>query len=115
MEEFDWTNDIGGLNVNTIKASDKSMKYNPILTDEVFNEVKTLVTNIWNQYDNQFGYVDEKMDVVNELPQEWISVIQMIRMFHFVIQRKIFKTLSQEANESIKLEMYDRGWASMDF
>ena len=117
MTEFDWTEDINQLNVNTSMASNKSMKYEPILTDEIFNEVRSLVTKIWTTpqiigTDDEFGYVTEKMDIVNSLPQEWTSVIQMIRMFHFIIQRDvIFKYLSQDANESIKLEMYDRGWS----
>ena len=92
MSEFDWTEDINQLNVNTPRASDKSMKYNPILTDKTFTEVRELITRLWNNYDNTFGYVDEKMDVVNSLPQEWTSVIQMIRMFHMAIQKRMFKT-----------------------
>ncbi len=114
--EFDWTDDINSLPIDTIRASNGKMKYNPILTDEIFNEVRSLVTELWHRIDdNRFGYVDEKMEVVNSLPQEWLSVLKMIRMFHMVIQRRIFKTLSQEANESIKLEMYDRGWCAHDF
>jgi hypothetical protein len=119
--EFDWTEDINELNVDTMRASNKSMKYEPILTDEIFNEVRSLVTKIWTtpqiiETDDEFGYVTEKIDIVNSLPQEWTSVIQMIRMFHFIIQRDvIFKYLSQEANESIKLEMYDRGWSAKEF
>ena len=94
--EFDWTEDINELNVDTLRASNKTMKYNPVLTDEVFNEVRSLVTKLWHRIDdNKFGYVDEKMEVVNSLPQEWTSIIQMIRMFHVLIQRDIiFKTLS---------------------
>jgi hypothetical protein len=114
MNEFDWTKDINSLPVDTIRAS-MGMKYDPILTDEIWSEVKTMVTKIWNTFDNEFGYVDEKMGVVNNLPQEWTSVIMMIRMFHFLVQRKIFENLSQESNESIKLEMYDRGWCATDF
>jgi hypothetical protein len=112
--DFDWTNDINSMPVNTIRAS-KGMKYNPILTDEVFNEVKNICTKIWNTYDNSFGYVDEKMEVVNSCEKNWTGVILMIRMFHFLIQRQIFNNLSPEANESIKLEMYDRGWCATDF
>jgi len=105
------------LNVDvTIKGSNIDLKYNPILTDKVWNEVKDMVTEIWNTFDNEFGYVDGKMDVVNSLPKKWTSVIRMIKMFHYVIQREIiFDNLSQEANESIKLEMYDRGWSTLDF
>jgi hypothetical protein len=113
--EFDWTEDINELNVDTLRASNKSMRYDPILTDEIFNEVRSLVTKIWNTFDNEFGYVDEKMAVVNSLPQEWTSVIQMIRMFHMLIQRKLFEVFSRETNEAIKLEMYDRGWCATDF
>jgi hypothetical protein len=121
MKDFDWTEDINSLPVDTKRASNKSMKYNPTLTDEIFDEVRSLVTKIWTTpeiigSDDEFGYVTEKMNVVNSLPKTWGSVIQMIRMFHFRIQREIiFVHLSQEANESIKLEMYDRGWCTTDF
>lgn len=116
MNEFDWTDMVEPLSVDTLRASDTEWKYNPILTDKIWDEVKDMVTKIWNTFDNEFGYVDEKMTVVNSLPREWTSVIQMVRMFHFKVQRGIiFKNLSQEANESIKLEMYDRGWSAMDF
>jgi hypothetical protein len=116
MNEFDWTDDINSLPVDTLRASNGKLTYNPILTDEIFDDVKGLVTKLWNTYDNEFGYVDEKMGVVNSLPKEWDSVILMIRMFHYLVQRDvIFKRLSDESNESIKLEMYDRGWTATDF
>jgi hypothetical protein len=121
VNEFDWTEDINQLNANTSMASNKSMKYEPILTDGIFTEVRSLVTKIWNTpdiigTDDEFGYVTEKMETVNSLPQTWGSIIQMIRMFHVLIQREIiFVHLSKETNEAIKLEMYDRGWSNKDF
>jgi hypothetical protein len=116
VNDFDWTEDINSMNADTPKASKGDMKYNPILTDEIFNEVRSLVTKLWSTYDNTYGYVDGKMAVVNSLDKSWTSVIQMIRMWHFTIQREvIFKRLSQETNEAIKLEMYDRGWTYNNF
>jgi len=113
MEDFDWVEDINPLNIR--RTSNNEMKYNPVLTDDIFNEVKGLCTKLWGKYDNQFGYVDEKMDEVNSLPKTWTSVIKMIRMFHVLIQRRLFERFSTETNESIKLEMYDRGWSHKDF
>ena len=113
INDFDWAEDIDSMDIHM--ASNKKMKYNPILTDEIFNEVKGLVTQIWETYDNTFGYVDEKMSIVNSLPQEWDSIILMIRMFHVHLQMKILENLSKETSDAIKLEMYDRGWTSLDF
>lgn len=116
MKDFDWTEDINSMSADTPMASKGDMKYNPILTDEIFNEVRSLVTKLWSKYDNTYGYVDEKMSVINSLDKSWSSVIRMIRMWHFTIQREvIFPRLSQETNEAIKLEMYDRGWSHKDF
>lgn len=113
INDFEWTDDLDAADIT--KASRISMKYNPVLTDRIFDEVKHTVTHFWNAYDNQFGYVDEKMAVVDSLPKTWGSVLKMIHMFHPLTQREIFDNLSDETMEPIKLEMYDRGWTANDF
>jgi len=30
-------------------------------SQEIFNEMKSIATDIWNTYDNQYGYVTEKL------------------------------------------------------
>jgi hypothetical protein len=118
VKDFDWTEDINSMDVDTNRASNKGngFKYNPELTDEMFNEVRSLVTKLWSTYDNKYGYVDEKMAVVNSCEKTWTDVIKMIRMWHHTIQSQvIFPRLSKETNEAIKLEMYDRGWTARDF
>lgn len=113
MNDFDWIEDLNTYDINN--KLDKKIRFNPDLTDEVFNEVKTLVTKIWNTYDNRFGYVDEKMCVVNSLDKSWDSVIRMIKMFHYTIQMDIiFRVLKKDTIEVIKLELFDRGYPIKD-
>lgn len=113
--DFDWAEHIGeypGENI-TLMGDEDGITYNPILTDEIFNDVKNKIINVWNTYDNQFGYVDEKIETINSLPQEWDSVILMFRMFHVLVRNEIIKTLNEETTTSLKLELSDRKWGDI--
>ena len=70
-------------------------------TEEVFNEMKTAATIIWNTYDNEFGYVDEKMETVNRLGNIQDNAMVFYRMFDHMNQSKMLVTLSKEAIEYI--------------
>ena len=113
--DFDWVDDINEYPHENIRLTgDKDgFTYNPKLTDEIFNDVKNKIINVWNTYDNQFGYVDEKIETINSLPQEWDSVIRMFRMFHVLLRDEIIKTLNEETTTSLKLELSDRKWGDI--
>ena len=36
-------------------------------SQEIFNEMKSLATQIWSTYDNQYGYVTEKLSYINRI------------------------------------------------
>ena len=66
-------------------------------TEEVFNEMKLAATEIWNTYDNQFGYVDEKMETVNRLTNVQDNAMVFYRMFDGVNQGSMREKLTQDA------------------
>lgn len=70
-------------------------------SDEIFQEMKEAATQIWMTYDNEFGYVDEKLNRINSLENIQDNAMIMYRMFDFINQAKMRATLSNEAWEYI--------------
>jgi len=63
---------------------------------KVFDEIKKVATEIWNTYDNQFGYVDEKMDRIKDLENIQDNAWFMVAMFDSVNQAKLLSKVSQD-------------------
>lgn len=63
---------------------------------EIFNEMRVAATQIWNTYDNQFGYVTEKLNRINGLENIQDNAMVFYRMFDWENQT-IFKTLVSES------------------
>jgi len=57
-------------------------------SDDIFLEMKSAATQIWETYDNQFGYVDEKMSIVNNLQNIQDNAMVFYRMFDVSNQSK---------------------------
>lgn len=64
-------------------------------TQEIFDEMKQISTEIWNTYDNQFGYVDEKLNRINSFGNIEDNAMVMYRMFDWENQ-SIFRKKSSE-------------------
>jgi|688.fasta_scaffold1110232_2 hypothetical protein len=64
-------------------------------TQEIFNEMKKISTEIWNTYDNEFGYVDEKLKRINSFGNIEDNAMVMYRMFDWENQ-SIFRKKSSE-------------------
>lgn len=113
--DFDWVRDVDTASSDDIRlmGDEDGFKYRPKLTDEIFNEIKGKVIRVWDTYDNQFGYVDEKLEIINNLPQKWDSVIQMFRMFHHNIRCLIIKSLTEDTKISLRSELSDRKWGEI--
>jgi len=111
MEDFTWVETIDQKTAEEY-IKNKTEKYNPELTDEIFNEVRSLVTKIWSTYDNKFGYVDGKMEEVNSLPKNsWDSVIRMLTMFHPNMRNGvILPNLSSVTKEPLLLKLHDENY-----
>jgi hypothetical protein len=66
-------------------------------SDKIFNEMKQAASQIWNTYDNQFGYVDEKMSTVNNIDNIQDNAMVFYRMFDMNNQTKFRTLVSAEA------------------
>ena len=70
-------------------------------SDEIFQEMKTAAIEIWNTYNNDFGYVTEKLDRVNSITNFQDNAMVFYRMFDGDNKRKMRYNLSKEAWEYI--------------
>jgi len=55
-------------------------------SEEIFNEMIDIATIIWKQYDDEFGYVTEKLNIINNLRNYEDNVMVTYRMFDHINQ-----------------------------
>lgn len=70
-------------------------------SQDVFDDIKENATKIWQTYDNQFGYVDEKLErisVENVSDNAWY----IVAMFDGQNQAKLLEMVKPETAEQIK-------------
>jgi hypothetical protein len=72
-------------------------------SEAIFNEIKEVAIKIWSTYDNQFGYVDEKVNRINSIRNYEDNVMVCYRMFDSSNQSKMRNVLSDEALNYIDL------------
>lgn len=65
-------------------------------SQEIFNEMKTIATEIWNTYDNEFGYVTEKLERINSFGNIQDNAMVFYRMFDWKNQSIFRNKASQE-------------------
>lgn len=75
---------------------------------DIFEEVKSKCMEIWDTYDDEYGYASEKK---NEIDVENVSdnFMYMIAMFDSQNQRKLSSVLSEESKKQIRDRMLDGG------
>jgi len=78
-------------------------------TNKIFNEVKEKCIEIWNTYDNQFGYVDEKVNRIKDIKNIQDNLMYMIAMFDVVNQKKLADKLSKKSKIAIRIRMINGG------
>lgn len=71
-------------------------------SQEVFNEMKQVATTIWKTYDNQFGYVDEKLERINSFSNIQDNAMVFYRMFDWENQATFRSKASPEVLEYIQ-------------
>ena len=71
-------------------------------TQEVFDEMKTIATNIWNTYDNEHGYVTEKLNYINRIDNIQDNAMVFYRMFDNQNQETFRANASNEVLEYIE-------------
>lgn len=72
-------------------------------SEAIFNEIKESAIKIWNTFDNQYGYVDEKVNRVNSIKNYEDNIMVCYRMFDTYNKSKMRVMLSNEALEYINL------------
>lgn len=77
--------------------------------DKVFEEVKQQAIKIWQTYDNQFGYVDEKVGRIKEMQNVSDNMMYIVAMFDIQNQAQLSKALSAETKKEISDRMVTGG------
>ena len=66
-------------------------------SEEIFNDMKKAATEIWNTYDDTYGYRTEKLDRINSIQNYTDNVMVMFRMFDGSNQDKMKALVSPES------------------
>lgn len=69
-------------------------------SDKLFNELKNAAIEVWQDYDNSYGYVDEKIAMM-QFKNVGDNYGTIIGMFDVHNQRKLYDRVSNEAKELI--------------
>lgn len=75
--------------------------------DHIFNEVKEKAKEIWNTYDNSFGYVTEKISRLEKVENIKDNMMHIVAMFDTFNQKRLSLILSNEACYEIRIRMLD--------
>jgi len=78
-------------------------------SDEIFEEVKAKVIEIWQGYDNTYGYASEKIARVKEIQNVSDNVMTIAAMFDHINLAKLAEKLSPEARSAMKERMISGG------
>ena len=92
------------LNLDHINESKKGLYYTPPL-DHYFNEVKEKVIEIWKECDNQFGYVDEKVNAIKDVQNIEDNFMYIIATFDLSKQIQLSARLSTPTRRAIRQRM----------
>jgi len=71
-------------------------------SQEIYNEMKSLATQIWSTYDNQYGYVTEKLNYINRIDNIQDNAMVFYRMFDNNNQETFRANASNEVLEYIE-------------
>ena len=50
-------------------------------SQEIYNEMKSIATQVWSSYDNTYGYVTEKLGYINSIDNIQDNAMVFYRMF----------------------------------
>jgi hypothetical protein len=77
------------------------MSYYDAPSDEIFNEIKQAAIEIWQTYDDTYGYASEKIDYVNSVGNIKDNWGTLVGMFDSDNQMKLLAKLSPEARQKV--------------
>jgi len=70
-------------------------------SEAIFEDMKKAALEVWNTYNNEYGYVTEKTDRVNSIVNYQDNAMVFYRMFDIHNQAKMRAKLKEEALEYI--------------
>ena len=81
-------------------------------TDEVFEDIKTASIEIWKTYNNQFGYVDEKVYSIKKIENISDNAGFIIAKFDYQNQNKLINYLKLDESKKYvaMLLKQNRSW-----
>lgn len=68
-------------------------------SQEIFNDMKQAAIKVWETYNNDFGYVDEKLERINHLKNTQDNAMIMYNMFDHINKSKMANNLKR--NDSV--------------
>lgn len=71
-------------------------------SDEVFNEIKEKAIEIWQTYDDTYGYATEKIETVNRITNVKDNWGYIVGMFDSDNQQKLLAKLSPAARSKVE-------------
>lgn len=78
-------------------------------TDKQFKELKTKAIEIWKTYDNQHGYVDEKVNRIKDIKNVGDNFMYIVAMFDSTNQSILSSKLSVETRKAVADRIKDGG------
>lgn len=70
-------------------------------SDKVFNEIKEAATQIWQTYDDEYGYASDKINSIKDLRNIKDNAWYMVAMFDHLNQAKLLSMVSPETKSLI--------------
>ena len=71
-------------------------------SQEIYNEMKSIATQVWSSYDNTYGYVTEKLNYINSIKNIEDNAMVFYRMFDNNNQETFRTNASNEVLEYIE-------------
>ena len=84
------------------------MDYYKAPADKIFNDIKKNAIKIWQTYDNEFGYVDEKVNQIKDLKNISDNAWFIVAMFDGHNQSKLLDLVKPETKK-ILVEIINNG------
>lgn len=78
-------------------------------TNEAFEEMKKCAIELWNTYENSYGYATDKVSRIKDIGNIQDNFMYILAMFDQDNQIKIIKQLSQSTKEVVKERMIAGG------
>jgi hypothetical protein len=66
-------------------------------TEEIFEDMKKAAIAVWETYDNEYGYVDEKVNRIKSITNIQDNAMTFFRMFDGGNQAKMISLIKEES------------------